>query len=1121
MVSVAEQQRRSVHLTHWGAAEIESDGRRLTSVRPWREDPAPSRILENLAAAHHHPARVDQPYVRRGWLEHGPGAAARGSDVFVPVSWEAALDLLAAELRRVYGRYGVYGVYGGSYGWASAGRFHHAQSQLHRFLNGLGGYVRSVNNYSFGTSSVLLPHVVGDVGLVMEGATAWSVLAGHTDLVVAFGGLSPKNSAVAAGGIGRHTMAAALAAAVARGCRLVSVSPLRTDIDAHLGAEWIAPAPGTDAALMLALAHVLDAEGLADRCFLDRYTVGYPRFAGYLRGDRDGVPKTPAWAAALTGVAADRIRALARQLTAGRTMITVSWSLQRAEHGEQPVWLGLVLAAMLGQIGLPGGGFGHGYGSTGDIGNPRRMPAPRLSQGANGIDSYIPVARIADMLLHPGDSYDYDGQRRRYPDVKCVYWAGGNPFHHHQDLARLRRAFARPQTVVVHDPFWTATARHADIVLPGTMTVERDDIGVGGRDSTLFAMPQLVEPYAQARDDYAVFAALAERLQVAAAFTEGRTAGQWLRHLYGGWRSELRAAGHERPPFEQFWAAGSVEIPVPDPGQVLLSAFRRDPAGSALATPSGKIEIFSAAIDGFGYADCPGHPVWLEPAEWLGRHPRGYPLQLVANQPRRRLHSQLDVGAYSQEGKIRGREPAAMHPGDAAARGIADGSCVRIFNDRGSCLAGVALTEDVRPGVVQLSTGAWYDPDPADPSFCRHGNPNVLTADRPSSALSQGTTGQLAMVQVEPYDGVPPEVSVHRPPATAELLGPGGGQRQQPEPPAPSRRIGPLAAHDVVQRVADLPERHHDQNQHDQRRIDLPPVAVEQVVDPVGQHRAPVGERRRRPDAEEAQRRQRVDRVRDGKGRRDHADAERVRDHVPGQDPPVAGAHRPGRLDELPRPQREDLTADQPGGIRPRQHGQDRDDDREAEREHAGHDDQQDEGGHGQHGVDDAHHEGVHDPADHSGDRAVEQADQGGRDADGETELERRLAAGHQPAEHVDPVLVGAQRVTGPRRAVLDGQAHRDLVGVVEQRAHEAEQGQQHDDAGPGHGPSVLQQRPQAELGAGGGGDLAAFGRQGTARRGRISRGGRGVRCGHSGSSGRACRRRRRRPGCRARWPRR
>src|ERR1019366_8873178 len=147
MVIVSRQQRRHVHLTHWGAAEIESDGRRLTSVRPWRDDPAPSRILENLAAAHRHPARVDQPHIRQGWLEHAPGAAGRGSDVFVGVSWNTALDLLATELRRVYGSYGPDGVYGGSYGWASAGRFHHAQSQLHRFLSLPGGYTCSRGSY--------------------------------------------------------------------------------------------------------------------------------------------------------------------------------------------------------------------------------------------------------------------------------------------------------------------------------------------------------------------------------------------------------------------------------------------------------------------------------------------------------------------------------------------------------------------------------------------------------------------------------------------------------------------------------------------------------------------------------------------------------------------------------------------------------------------------------------------------------------------------------------------------------------------------------------------------------------------------------------------------------------
>jgi biotin/methionine sulfoxide reductase len=202
--------------------------------------------------------------------------------------------------------------------------------------------------------------------------------------------------------------------------------------------------------------------------------------------------------------------------------------------------------------------------------------------------------------------------------------------------------------------------------------------------------------------------------------------------------------------------------------QVAFAEFRADPEGHPLTTPTGKIEIFSETIDGYGYPDCPGHPVWFEPDEWLGSAAAGrFGLQLVANQPRSRLHSQLDVGAHSQSVKIAGREPVRMHPSDAEVRGLSDGDLVRIFNDRGACLAGLAVDDAVRPGVAQLSTGAWYDPDPADPGFCRHGNPNVLTADRPSSTLSQGCTGQLAPVEIEPYRGIPPELSVTRPPATA------------------------------------------------------------------------------------------------------------------------------------------------------------------------------------------------------------------------------------------------------------------------------------------------------------------------------------------------------------------
>ena len=126
-------------------------------------------------------------------------------------------------------------------------------------------------------------------------------------------------------------------------------------------------------------------------------------------------------------------------------MLTASWSLQRADHGEQPYWALVLLAACLGQIGLPGGGFGFGYGSGAGLAEPPLLfPGPALPPIPNPARLAIPAARIADCLLHPGERYDYDGNSATYPDIRLVYWAGGNPFHHHQDLNRLRRAVAAP-----------------------------------------------------------------------------------------------------------------------------------------------------------------------------------------------------------------------------------------------------------------------------------------------------------------------------------------------------------------------------------------------------------------------------------------------------------------------------------------------------------------------------------------------------------------------------------------------------------------------------------------------------------------------------------------------------
>lgn len=757
--------RRGVqHMAHFGMYTADTDGRDVVAVRPPTGDADPSPILGNVPGSVTHRSRIRRPAVRRGWLENGPGpSTARGADAFVEMEWDEFLPLLAGELRRVVREHGNEAVFGGSYGWGSAGRFHHAQSQVHRFLNTLGGYTRSVGSYSLGATGTIMPRVMGTHWKMFSRSTSWDVIAEHTDLLVAFGGVPLKNTSVNHGGTSDHPTRDALHRLRARGGRIVSISPLRDDTDG--AAEWIAPVPGSDVALMLGLAHVLASEGLHDTAFLQRYTTGYDVFERYLLGETDGVPKSPEWAQNLTGVPASDITALARRMARATTLVTVTWSLQRIRHGEQAPWMGLTLAAMLGGVGVPGAGFGHGYGSMNEPGlAPVPYPLPTLPQGINGVSTSIPVAAISDMLLNPGGPYDADGTASTYPDIRLLHWAGGNPFHHHQDIGRLRIALARPETIVVHEPYWTPMARHADFVVPSTTTLERDDLSCTRNDPLLVAMQAAVPPFADSRDDYDTFALLARELGVEYEFTEGRSSADWLRHLYDQWRRFVSDAGRVTPPvFDEFWTEGTFRMDTED-GLTLLSDFRDDPERAPLRTPSGRIEIFSADIESFGYADCGGHPRWYAPDEWLGgERAQAFPLHLIANQPRTRLHSQLDHGAVSLASKIQGREPMRMHPADAAARGLRDGDVVRVFNDRGSCLAGLVVDDRLRERVVQLSTGAWYDPlDPSDPrSMCVHGNPNVLTADRGTSSLAQGSTGQHVLVDVEKWTGQLPPIRAH------------------------------------------------------------------------------------------------------------------------------------------------------------------------------------------------------------------------------------------------------------------------------------------------------------------------------------------------------------------------
>jgi len=753
--------------SHWGSYRITPEG-----LVPVAQDDDPSPAGQGwLSAASDPRTRIARPAIREGWLT-SRDRLRTGDTAFVEVPWDEALDIVAEETRRVIGSHGNRAIFAGSYGWASAGRFHHANSQLRRFLNCIGGFAYSRETYSHAGAEVLWPYIVGMSHYDMSNRmTTWDRISDHCDLIVAFGGISPRTAQIAPGGVSTHGLRAWLDRMRAGAARMINVSPLASDLD---GAAWVPVRPGTDRALILGMCHVLLARGLADRAFLERCTAGADRFRASVMGDLDGIAKTPAWAAPICGVPAAEIEDLALAMASSRTMISMAWSLQRQDRGEETVWAGFNLACLLGQIGQPGCGYGFGYGSMNTSGRPvATVQWPTLPQGSNPVSDFIPVARVTEMLENPGGEFRYKGDTHTYPDARIVWWAGGNPFHHHQDLNRLARAWQNPETVIVNDHSWTATARRADIVLPSTSPLEREDLMMQRKEPALIYMSPARDPFGEARDDYDIFRGLAERMGVAEAHSEGRGTTDWLRWMWDRAVTHGAAIGIDLPDFDTFRATGWVDLPTTEHSADAFADFVADPDAHPLATPSGRFEMASDVIGAMNAAGAGETPGWTEPAEWLG-DAQADQLHLISNLPVTRLHAQNDPGAETRASKIRDREVCAIHPDTAARLGLADGAIAELYNARGACLAALRLTPDIRPDCVVLPTGAWLDVIDVDGRpLDVHGNPNVLTLDKGSSELSQGNSAHTTLVRMRPWQGNLPPVQVFDgprfvPPAAAE-----------------------------------------------------------------------------------------------------------------------------------------------------------------------------------------------------------------------------------------------------------------------------------------------------------------------------------------------------------------
>ncbi|VAW20297.1 Trimethylamine-N-oxide reductase, TorZ [hydrothermal vent metagenome] len=761
--------------THWGIIKAYVDSGRFARVEPYAKDAAgPSPVIQAFSDRVYSSDRIKYPMVREGFLKYGAKSdtSERGKGKFVRVSWDKAFELVASELQRVKKTYGNEAIHSGSVDWHSVGKLHNAPVLLRRMLGQFGGFVDNSGDFSIAAAMVILPHVIGGTE-VYDQPTAWETVLGNTDTVVLWGATLLKNNQIGWEPTD-HTTYQYLPRLKASGKKIISIDPRMTDTAKYLGADWVAPRPNTDTALMLGLMHTLYSENLYDADFIKKYTVGFNKFLPYLLG-KDGTPaKTAEWAAQITTIPADTIRDLARTMAKGRTMLMSGWAIQRQDHGEQSYWSLITLAAMLGDIGLPGGGFGlsYHYANGGSL-TANGAALGGISAGENAVSTVIPFAHgLSDMLLNPGKVIDYNGEKITYPDIKLVYWAGGNPLSHQMDRNRQIKAWQRPETIIVNEIFWTNTAQFADIVLPVNTTFERNDIVSASEYSNhyLTAMHKLIESQHQSKSDYEIFAAIAEKLGFGDKYTEGKTEMDWIRSFYDEAQTDGKKKGINMPDFETFWERDEVfEFPIPNTAKdyVRYSEFRADPIANALGTPSGKIHIFSRDIEGFKYDDCPPFPTWLEPIEWLGSNKtEKHPLHIVSPHPKYRLHSQMDNTWLRSTYEVKEREPVWINPEDAKQRGINDGQVVRVFNDRGATLAGAIVTDRIRQGVVMLQEGAWYDPDkPGEVgAMCKHGNINVVTLDKGTSKLAQGNIANTALVEIEPYEGVIPAITAFTPP---------------------------------------------------------------------------------------------------------------------------------------------------------------------------------------------------------------------------------------------------------------------------------------------------------------------------------------------------------------------
>jgi molybdopterin guanine dinucleotide-containing S/N-oxide reductase-like protein len=785
-------------------------------VKPWvmhargkTFEPSDKSLVPPLSLAYKKrvfsPARIRYPMKRVDFDPNGaPGSTGpggrniqnRGVSRFVRVSWDEALDIIVGEMNRIKEVYGPTAILYQNDQHGENKYVHGPHGCGRQLLRLFGGYTHQVRNtdswegWWWGAK-----HVWGcePLGQQMPQKNLLYDIAQNAELLL-FWGCDPETTTWGWGG---QLVSRLSYWWTELGIKQIYVAPDCNYGNAVHADKWIPVLPNTDAALYLAVAHRWFTQGTYDKDYLATHAYGVDKFEAYVMGEEDGVPKTPEWAAPITGVPARTIRALADEWASKRTTIVISNGGPgiRGPYATEPARLQAICLAMQG-LGKPG--CNQAKMIEWSLRNhPDFMAAPLPSAPVDleaaytgdlpmepSRESVVPKTLIPKLILEGetewyGNRWGMAGDREeqfvkyKYPaegasKIHMVWtdspswitcWNDGNSFI---------RAMRHPdiEFVMAQHPWLENDALFADLILPVNTSLEEDDIGCdcySGQLNLLFVQPRCMDSLGESCSDYEVVCKIAERLGLLEEYTGGKSIDDLIRLGYEtsgfadkiSWEELNRKGYYVVPP-----STGWEDIPAG------LIEFYNDPKKSPLSTPTGKLEFYSTGL-AKNFPDDPERPPvphWIAEGEshqeTIGtERSKKYPLLVMSNHPRWGVHAQHDDITWFREietCKVRGVDgyqyhPLWMNPKDAEARGIKHGDVVSLYNERGVVLAGAYVTERIIAGAVGMDHGAKYDPI-VPGEIDRGGAINTIVPANPTSKNNVGMAVSGFLVEVEKAD---------------------------------------------------------------------------------------------------------------------------------------------------------------------------------------------------------------------------------------------------------------------------------------------------------------------------------------------------------------------------------